>query len=227
MWIFQLPQGETLALIGESGSGKTTLGLAVIAAFSRTRRSGDAGANGICIVKAGTRQWRRHAQIVFQDPYSSLSPRMTMSEILQEGLQLHEPQLDESQRLARIVAVLQEVGLTADVYRVIRMSFRWSATAVGDCACLGVTTATVVVRRTDFGLGYVDSGTSVGLAATATTKIPAGLLIYQPRFAGGAGSGTSCVGVKTGPNCRIWPCPTGIYTPQHPYTQSLLRAAGL
>lgn len=49
-------------------------------------------------------------KLCFKTPYSSLSPRMTMSEILQEGLQLHEPQLDESQRLTRIVAILQEVG---------------------------------------------------------------------------------------------------------------------
>ena len=61
------------------------------------------------------RPLRRHFQIVFQDPFSSLSPRMTVQQIIEEGLKLHFPHLDASQRLAKILEVLEEVGLEQDV----------------------------------------------------------------------------------------------------------------
>jgi len=104
--------GETLGVIGESGSGKTTLALAVldlVPAGGEIRVGGTAwtGASG-----GAKRALRRRIQVVFQDPLSSLSPRRTLQEIVGEGLELHEPQLDEAGRRARVLQALADVGLS-------------------------------------------------------------------------------------------------------------------
>ena len=107
---FDLAPGETLGIIGESGSGKTTLALAVlglVAAQGDIRIDGKQWAD-----RAGRRNLRREIQVVFQDPLSSLSPRLTIEQIVGEGLEIHEPQLGEAQRRERILAALLDVGLT-------------------------------------------------------------------------------------------------------------------
>jgi microcin C transport system ATP-binding protein len=107
---FDLAPGETLGVIGESGSGKTTLALAVLGLMA---------AQGEIVI--GGKQWsdravrrrlRREIQVVFQDPLSSLSPRLTVEQIIGEGLEIHEPQLDAAERRKRIVQALYDVGLT-------------------------------------------------------------------------------------------------------------------
>jgi microcin C transport system ATP-binding protein len=108
-----LRRGETLGIVGESGSGKTTLGMALlalqpIASGSITvegRRVDDAD-------RATLRAMRRQMQVVFQDPFASLSPRMTIEQIVGEGLALHMPDLSKEQRRKRIVDMLAEVGLS-------------------------------------------------------------------------------------------------------------------
>ena len=103
--------GQTLGVVGESGSGKTTLGLALARMISS---QGEIHFNGQDIGRlpfAGMRPLRRELQIVFQDPFGSLSPRMSISEIIEEGLKVHEPQLSVAARDTRVVDVLNEVGL--------------------------------------------------------------------------------------------------------------------
>lgn len=104
-------EGETLGIVGESGSGKTTLGLALLRlqtsqgdiAFENQKISG--------FSRSEMRPLRREMQIVFQDPYGSLSPRMTVGDIIAEGLDLHGLVTSPEQRAARIQAALEEVGL--------------------------------------------------------------------------------------------------------------------
>jgi microcin C transport system ATP-binding protein len=107
-------EGETLGIVGESGSGKTTLGQAL----SRLIRSeGPIKFDGQTIDGLSFKDMRaRRAamQIVFQDPFGSLSPRMSVSDIIQEGLAVHEKQLTADQREARVVDVLNEVGLNPE-----------------------------------------------------------------------------------------------------------------
>jgi len=108
---FALQPGRTLGVVGESGSGKSTLALA---ALGLIRYRGDLSITGQRW-GAGTAQdkaIRRTVQVVFQDPFSSLSPRMTVEEIVGEGLLVHEPSLPEGQRRERVLKVLAEVGLT-------------------------------------------------------------------------------------------------------------------
>jgi microcin C transport system ATP-binding protein len=105
-------QGETLGIVGESGSGKTTLALAMLG-LQRTA-AGQVEFQGKPIRSYAGRDklsLRSHLQVVFQDPFSSLSPRQTIERIVGEGLALHRPDLGRDERRQRIVATLREVGL--------------------------------------------------------------------------------------------------------------------
>ncbi|MBI0537157.1 ABC transporter ATP-binding protein [Roseomonas sp. KE2513] len=106
-----LRRGETLGIVGESGSGKTTLGLALL---QLERSGGEVLLDGAPIhhlSRAALRPLRRRMGIVFQDPYGSLSPRMSVGEIVGEGLAVHEPGLARAEREARVADALREVGL--------------------------------------------------------------------------------------------------------------------
>ncbi|HEV3009083.1 MAG TPA: dipeptide ABC transporter ATP-binding protein [Burkholderiales bacterium] len=107
---FDLAAGETLGIIGESGSGKTTLALAVLGLMA---------AQGEIVIgkkrwteRAERRSMRKEIQVVFQDPLSSLSPRLTVEQIIGEGPEIHEPGLDRAARRSRIIEALIDVGLT-------------------------------------------------------------------------------------------------------------------
>lgn len=106
-----LRHAETLGIVGESGSGKTTLALAILRLIAS---QGEISLEGHRLDKLSSteiRPLRKKMQIVFQDPFSSLSPRMTIEEIIGEGLEVHFPEQETSGRAERIMAVLREVGL--------------------------------------------------------------------------------------------------------------------
>jgi microcin C transport system ATP-binding protein len=103
--------GQTLGVVGESGSGKTTLGLALSRLISSKGRIVFNGRDINALSYGQMRPLRRELQIVFQDPYGSLSPRMSVSEIVEEGLKIHQPSLDGEKRDALVVNALNEVGL--------------------------------------------------------------------------------------------------------------------
>ena len=107
-------EGETVGLVGESGSGKSTLGLALLRMQPVEGRILFEGRDLAGLRPAGLRPLRRRMQVVFQDPYGSLSPRMSAGEIVAEGLRVHEPRLAPAAREARVAAALEEVGLPAD-----------------------------------------------------------------------------------------------------------------
>ena len=109
---FELAPGETLGVIGESGSGKTTLALAVLNLVTARGEISIGGVHWQGADANARRTLRRKIQVVFQDPLSSLSPRMTIEAIIGEGLEIHEPSLSEAQRRERIIAALLDVGLT-------------------------------------------------------------------------------------------------------------------
>ncbi|KWT65746.1 MULTISPECIES: dipeptide ABC transporter ATP-binding protein [unclassified Variovorax] len=108
---FRIGQGETLGVVGESGSGKSTLALA---ALGLLRHGGSLGVTGQRwnSGRASDRALRRQMQVVFQDPFSSLSPRMTVEQIVGEGLTVHAPELDIAARRVRALEALADVGLT-------------------------------------------------------------------------------------------------------------------
>lgn len=111
----KLYSGETLGIVGESGSGKTTLGMSLL----RLQQSqGSISFDGVRIdamAERDLRKMRRNFQVVFQDPFSSLSPRMTIEQIIGEGLALHFPELSRDARYERIIEIVNEVGLDESI----------------------------------------------------------------------------------------------------------------
>ena len=113
---FQLKQGQTIGVIGESGSGKTTLAMAVLGLLGETtaRLAGDVEVldqSWQALSPLARRAMRANLQVIFQDPFGSLSPRMTIFEIVAEGLNIHQPKLSLAEREARVIEILREVGL--------------------------------------------------------------------------------------------------------------------
>jgi microcin C transport system ATP-binding protein len=103
--------GSTLGIVGESGSGKTTLGLALLRLIDAEGRIGFAGRDITALRAKALRPLRREMQIVFQDPYSSLSPRLSVAQIVGEGLTVHRLAGNADERRQLIDATLAEVGL--------------------------------------------------------------------------------------------------------------------
>lgn len=108
---FSIPPGHTLGVIGESGSGKSTLALAALGLLPF---AGELQVDGQAWSRdpARDKALRRVVQVVFQDPFSSLSPRLTVEEIVGEGLTIHAAELSKEERKAEVERVLEEVGLT-------------------------------------------------------------------------------------------------------------------
>jgi microcin C transport system ATP-binding protein len=106
--------GETVGLVGESGSGKTTMGLAVLRLEQAQGHVEFERTDIAALDRRALRHLRARAQIVFQDPFGSLSPRLSVGDIVAEGLRVHEPRLSQSEQTARVAAELEEVGLPAD-----------------------------------------------------------------------------------------------------------------
>lgn len=107
-------RGQTLGVVGESGSGKTTLGLALLRLI---RSEGMVMFNGRPMSEMSAQEMRalrRDMQVVFQDPYGSLSPRLSVDQIVSEGLEVHFKDLSRSERQDRVVQALREVGLDPD-----------------------------------------------------------------------------------------------------------------
>ena len=114
----RLVRGETLGIVGESGSGKTTLGMALLALQPVAAGKVEIGADGGSVRiddadRATLRAMRRRMQVVFQDPFASLSPRMTVGQIVGEGLALHRPELSRAERERLVLDMLAEVGLSS------------------------------------------------------------------------------------------------------------------
>ena len=103
--------GQTVGVVGESGSGKTTLGLAMLRMLASEGAVRFDGNDISTVRRKGLIPLRKDMQVVFQDPYGSLSPRLSVLQIVEEGLRIHEPHVGKEERRRRVADVLEEVGL--------------------------------------------------------------------------------------------------------------------
>jgi oligopeptide transport system ATP-binding protein len=109
---FQVPAGTTVGLVGESGSGKTTIGRTLLRLQRATSGAVRyAGQEILSMSEAAFQPLRRKIQMIFQDPYGSLNPRLSIFEIVSEPLEIHFPKLKRSEREARVAQLLKDVGL--------------------------------------------------------------------------------------------------------------------
>jgi len=113
---FDIPRGKTVGLVGESGSGKTTTGRAIARLVPLT--AGSVYYNGVDLATFNNREffpYRKKIQVIFQDPFSSLNPRMTIFSIISEPLDIHFKDWNKAQKQERVADLLDKVGLNADL----------------------------------------------------------------------------------------------------------------
>lgn len=117
-----IPKGQTLALVGESGCGKTTMGKCLLQLLRSTAgtiqyNGADGAVNLNKLKRAQLKPYRKKLQIIFQDPYSSLNPRMMVGEIIEEGMKAHRIGRDAAERFELIKGIMQKVGLDQDMMK--------------------------------------------------------------------------------------------------------------
>ena len=228
---FTLPRGQTLGVIGESGSGKSTLAQAVLALLPSQGALQVAGRSWQRSERAN-QPLRRLAQVVFQDPFSSLSPRMAVDELVGEGLIVHEPKLSEDERRARVLAVLAEVGLTEAQFPGLLQRYPHEFSG-GQRQRLAIARALILQPE----LLVLDEPTS---ALDVTVQQQVLRLLQQLQAQRGLGyllitHDVAVVGamahqvlvMKAGQVLEHGPVDQVLGAPQHPYTQALVHEAAL
>jgi peptide/nickel transport system ATP-binding protein len=230
---FEIERGETLGLVGESGSGKTTLGLAVLRGTKPITgrvllRPDDRELDITALGKRDLRRARQHMQMIFQDPYSSLNPRMTVREILSEPLTAG---LSSARRLsgaevdARVVDIATRCGLSVDQLRRFPHAFSGGQRQrIAIARALVINPALVVCDEPISSLDVSIQAQILNLLADLQKSLGLTYLFIAHDLAAVAYICNRVAVMYLGKIVEIGPTRKVYFTPRHPYTEALMSA---
>lgn len=223
---FDLFCGETVGLVGESGAGKSTLARALLRLSQPAR--GSVELSGLDLLKsppATLRAQRRNLQMVFQDPLASLNPRMTVGDAIAEPLLIFEPELSAAARREKVAAILQRVGLRADMAG--RYPHEFSG---GQCQRIGIARATVLRPKLlvcDEAVSSLDvsiQGQIINLLLDLQQDMGMAMLFISHNLAVVRHLSHRVLVMYLGKVVEIAACEPLFAAPAHPYTRALLAA---
>ena len=224
---FSLPQGQTLGIVGESGSGKSTLGLAILRLIGSTGGIRFEGKQLDCLTQQHVRPLRREMQVVFQDPFGSLSPRMCVSQIVGEGLRIHKMGTEAEQEQA-IIAALEEVGLDPETRNRYPHEFSGGQRQrIAIARALVLKPALILLDEPTSALDRTVQRQVVELLRSLQTKYNLTYLFISHDLAVVKALSHQLMVVKQGQVVEQGDAQAIFAAPQHPYTQQLLEAAFL
>lgn len=221
-----LRKGETLGVLGESGSGKSTLAMALLGLIRPA--AGHIAYRGEPL-RYASKQWRAlraRIQVVFQDPFGSLSPRQTIRHIVEEGLRLHRPELSAAERLAKVVAVLNEVGLPETVlYRYPHQFSGGQRQRIAIARALVIEPEIIVLDEPTSALDVSIQFQVLELLSSLQKKYGLSYILISHDIAVVRALSHRIMVMKDGKVLESGETLSLLSAPQHPYTQSLIQAS--
>ncbi|HEY4319265.1 MAG TPA: dipeptide ABC transporter ATP-binding protein [Herbaspirillum sp.] len=223
-----LARGRTLGIVGESGSGKSTLGMALLR-LATAKVQGEIEFDGRRLDRmsgAAIRPLRAGMQVVFQDPFASLSPRRTVEQIVGEGLALHRPQLSRSALRAAIIEALREVGLEADILARYPHAFSGGQRQrIAIARALVLKPALLLLDEPTSSLDVSVQQQVLRLLAELQQKYGMSYLFISHDLAVIRAMAHEVMVMQAGKVVERGPVEAVLTQPSHPYTQRLLQAS--